>query len=69
MHLVRQLSLDPELLAAITSQTVLNLILTPNYRHKSDLALQDGRVKYTAAVVAVGEAVALENHYRQDSGR
>ena len=54
--------LEPELLAIITSQTVLNLLMLPCFRNKDEMeeaARQNrfGDVPFTTAAVSVGEAV------------
>ena len=65
-RMLTSLGLEPELLAIIASQTVLNLLMLPCFRHKDEMqeaAKRDrfGEVPFSTAATAVGEA----HHCRQ----
>jgi len=64
-ELLRNISLDPELLGIITCQTVLNLVYLPNFRSKDETKEWDGSVPFVTVVVAVGEAVEMESMLRK----
>jgi len=64
-RMIRDLEMDSDLLSVITCQTALNLLLAPSVRRKDDLKGFDGRVPFVTLVVAVGEAVELEQYFRE----
>lgn len=78
-NLVCQSALQPELLAIITCQTVLNNLMVPYHaRRKKDkptygnLDVDDIKcVPFARAVVSVGEAVSMENSWKDhhDTGK
>lgn len=60
--------LAPDLMAILASQTLLNLIFLPNYRHKDDLqadarAGKYGEVPFVTIATQIGEAVQMERYH------
>eukprot|EP00913_Durusdinium_trenchii_P024812 g23288.t1 len=59
---------SPDLMAILASQTLLNLIFLPNYRHKDDLqadarAGKYGEVPFVTIATQIGEAVQMERYH------
>ena len=59
------LGLEPELLAIIASQTILNLMMLPIFRHKDEMQEaakknRFGEVPFSTAATAVGEALVAQ---------